>query len=122
MSDLAPYRALIESALAYAGETHTFEDVVQMVVEGRAVFWPGVKSCVVTELDVQPRQTVLHFFLAAGDMAELRAVEPVILAWGTSRGCTLARFVGRRGWERTWMREAGWSNTGVIVMEKPIHG
>lgn len=114
---------LIASALVYAGDTHTVADIRAMIASGEAQLWDGPHSVVVTQLDRQPRQVILHFFLAAGTSAELEAMEPLILRWGAEKGCTLARFVGRRGWERTFMTaKSGWKNTNVIVMEKPIHG
>lgn len=113
-------RLLIESALVYAGGSHTFEDVADAVERGEAQFWPGPHSCIVTEIDRQPRHRVLHFFLAAGTTPELEAMTPGILAWGKEQGCTVARFVGRKGWERSFLARTGWTNSQVIVMERPI--
>lgn len=117
------FRPLLEAALTYAGGSHTLADVERMIADGEAQFWPGVHSCIVTEIAVEPQRKVLHFFLVAGNLTEVEAMEPLILRWGAEKGCTLARCVGRRGWERTFMTaKSGWKNTNVIVMEKPIHG
>ena len=107
----AEYRPLIEAALVYAGGTHTFEDVVQMVERGEAQFWHGPASIVVTEIDRQPEQAILLFFLAAGNRAELLAMQDGILAWGFTQGCTRARLVGRKGWVRSFLRDSGWVDT-----------
>ena len=120
--DLVPYRMLLESALAYAGGTHTVEDVERLIADGSVQFWPGPHSCVVTEFDTQPQKKTLSIFLAAGDAAELEAMEPGIMAWGREQGCAVARFVGRRGWERSFLKRMGWANTNVVVMEKAING
>lgn len=118
---IAPeYHPLIESALAYAGGTHTVADVERLVDEGKCQFWPGHGACVVTEIDTYPQRKVLHFFLAAGNSPALEAMQDGIIAWGREQGCTLARFVGRRGWERTFMARTGWANTKFIIMERPI--
>jgi len=113
---------LLESALAYAGGTHTVEDVERLIADGSVQFWPGPHSCVVTEFDTQPQKKTLSIFLAAGDAAELEAMEPGIMAWGREQGCAVARFVGRRGWERSFLKRMGWANTNVVVMEKAING
>ena len=120
MQDITAYRPLIEAALAYAGGTHTFEDVVRAVEAGDAQFWPAPNSCVVTQIDDAPSRKVLHFFLAAGDGGELKAMEPGLLAWGRDNGCTLARLVGRKGWERSFLPDLGWHRSEHIIMEKEL--
>ncbi len=113
-------RALIEAALADAGGSHTFEDVVEAVEKGEAQYWPGPNSCIVTTIDEQPRQKILHFFLGAGVQAEIAAMFPGILEWGKEEGCTKARFVGRKGWRRSFLPKTGWVELQHIIMEKPL--
>ena len=62
-------RALLAAALAFAGGTHTVEDVEDAITRGEVTLWDGPNSVIVTEIDYQPRQTVLNVFLAAGVMA-----------------------------------------------------
>lgn len=122
MPDIAAYRSYIEAALQYAGGTHTFEDVTAGVAEGRMQFWPGVRSAIITELLESPRARTLHFFLAGGDLAELEAMEPLVIAWGKTQGCTAASMVGRKGWERTFLTQrAGWESR-LAVFEKALDG
>lgn len=120
MNTIHDYRTLIEAALAYAGGTHTFEDVVREVESGNAQFWPGPNSCVVTQIDDAPSRRVLHFFLAAGDGDELAAMEPGLIEWGRDNGCTLARLVGRKGWERSFLIGLGWARSEHIILEKEL--
>ncbi len=121
MPDLADYRPQIEAALAYGGQSYTFEDVADEVDRGEAVAWYGPKSIVVTQTTVQPGEKVLHFFLAGGEMAELEAMTPGILRWGEEQGCTVARLVGRKGWARSFLVRSGWADTGLVIMEKPVN-
>lgn len=121
-SELTPYRPLIEAALAYGSGTHTFEDVVAEVEAGTAQFWPGPSSCIITQIDRQPQKTILQFWLAGGNQVELEAMEPPILEWGAEQGCTTARFLGRKGWMRSFVVREGWENTGYIIMERAING
>lgn len=121
MPNLADYRPQIEAALAYAGWSHTFEDVVEAVEAGEAQAWYGPQSIVITQLDEAPRKKILHFFLAGGDIHELEAMTPGILRWGEAQGCTVARLVGRRGWTRGFLTRTGWTDTQLVVMEKPIN-
>lgn len=119
--DISAYRPYIEAALEYAGHSHTFDDVCELVASGKAQFWPGPHSAIVTEIVAEPRHTVLHFFLAGGNMAELEAMTPLVLQWGRDRGCTKASLIGRKGWERTFLTRTGW-RSGLVVLEKHLDG
>jgi hypothetical protein len=107
--DIAPYRSQIEAALVYADATHTYDDVARLIAAGELQAWPGPASVIVTELVEYPRKTVLNFFLAGGNLRELRAMAPLICEWGKAHGATHATFTGRKGWERSFItREQGW--------------
>ena len=55
---------------------------------------PGI--VVVTELQRYPRKKILCFFLAAGELPELRRMLPFILAWGRDQQhCDRAVIIGR---------------------------
>lgn len=119
-TEIPHYRTLIESALVYAGGSHTYEDVAREVEAGSAQFWPGPASCIVTQIDEQPSRKILQFFLAAGHAAELQVMEREVIAWGKEEGCTLARMVGRKGWKKSWVMDQGWRDTDLVVLEKEM--
>lgn len=104
----------LSRALAYAG-THRIEDIELGVAEGRFQQWPGEDSCVITELLQTPLRKTIHFFLAEGNLAELKAMTPGILAWARQQGCTHASLLGRDGWERSFVREFGFEKAGVLM-------
>lgn len=113
--ELYRLRSQIERALAYAGGTHTFEDVEKQYLEGRFQVWPGVDSVVITEVLDTPRIRILHVWLTAGNMDELRDLFPRIVEWGKHVGCERAQGIGRRGWARSFLtREQGWSEAGTL--------
>lgn len=119
--DLTPYHSQIESALAYGDRLYDLADVTAMVAAGQLQAWPGPASILITEVVDRPRDRVLHFFLAAGRMPEIRAMTPHILDWGTSvRSCTKATLIGRRGWQRSFLASDGWTARDVVYMEKPL--
>jgi len=112
-------RPLIEAALDFSGGTHSFEDVCRGVSEGQLVYWSGPNSAVVTEIIEYPQKRTLHFFLAAGNMAELEAMYPTIIEWGRMQGCTAASLAGRKGWERSFLaRQEGWERKLVVMMKE----
>ena len=114
---LARYKPQIEAALAYADATHGYADVAEMIAAGRAQFWPGPASVLVTEIIEYPQRNVLHVFLAAGNQPELNAMLPLVLDWGRSKGCTAASFLGRKGWARTFVTHQGWQQTLVLYVK-----
>ena len=118
--DLQRFRPHIEAALSHGDDTHTFADVQDMVAAGKAQFFPGPASCVVTELVLDPRRKSLHFFLAAGRMAELEIMAPHILEFGRREGCTHATLIGRKGWQRSFLARTGWTKSPLILMERDL--
>jgi hypothetical protein len=118
--DISAFRDYISAALQYASGTHTFEDIAEAVSRGEMQFWPGPHSAVVTEILSTPRKRIVNFFLAGGNLAELEAMEAPILAWAKEQGCTEALFIGRRGWERTFLTRKGWTSSGMVVLEKML--
>jgi len=118
MIDLSEYREQIESALAYSGGTHTFEDVLQGVAEGRMQAWVNNKSIAITEVIVFPRKKNLHGFLAAGNMREILEMVPSAAEWGRQLGCTGFTLAGRKGWQRVFGKR-GW-RTAFYVLETTL--
>lgn len=117
--DISVYRQYIEGALGYARGSHTFEDVVAAVARGEMQFWPGAASAIVTEIVRYPQHTTLNFFLAGGNLAELEAMTPPILAWAKAKGCATAVLSGRKGWERTFLTRDGWAPV-LTVFEREL--
>jgi hypothetical protein len=70
MTDIDRLRPEIEKALKYSLETHTFDDVAELVQQARMQLWPGKSSVIVTEIVLHPQQKCLNYFLAAGEMNE----------------------------------------------------
>jgi hypothetical protein len=118
--DVTRFAPQIESALAYGDRSHDLADVVAMVAAGSLQAWPGPASILITEVIDRPRDRVLHFFLAAGTLSEIRAMLPHVLEWGKSRGCTKATLAGRRGWSRSFLSRDGWSVRDALIMERSL--
>ena len=108
----------LDRALRYAGGSHTAEDIDAAVERGELQRWDGECSTIITEIKQTPQIRYLLFFLAEGDMTELRGMARGIEDWGRALGCTRAQLIGRKGWERSPIaRFDGWKFVS-IVMEK----
>jgi hypothetical protein len=86
----------------------------------RYQLWPGQSSAVVTEILVYPKLKNLHFFLAGGNLDELKKMRPHIEAWGKSVGCTRVTRAGRKGWERTFLKDEGYEPQWFILSKELI--
>jgi len=104
----------VARALEYAG-THTIDDIELGVAEGRFQLWGNEECGIVTELLKTPLRKTLLFFLAGGHLEGLQAMTPAILQWGREQGCTHAAFVGRFGWERTFVRDLGFRDVATMM-------
>jgi hypothetical protein len=105
----------VAAALEYSGGTHKLEDIAEGIRWGQFQLWPGKNSVVVTEIIVYPQLKDLHYFLAGGDLDELRLMRPIIESWGKEIGCSRVSLAGRKGWERTFLKGEGYEPKWFIL-------
>jgi len=105
----------VAAALEYSGGTHKVEDIADGIRRGQFQLWPGKNSVVVTEIIVYPQLKDLHYFLAGGDLDELRLMRPIIESWGKEIGCSRVSLAGRKGWERTFLKGEGYEPKWFIL-------
>jgi hypothetical protein len=113
--DFERLRHHVAAALEYSGGTHKIEDIAEGIRRGQFQLWPGRDSAVVTEIIVYPQLKDLHYFLAGGDLDELRLMRPLIEQWGKSIGCSRVSLAGRKGWERTFLKDEGYEPRWFIL-------
>jgi hypothetical protein len=111
-------RQWVEDALEYSGGTHSFDDIAAGVLAKKFQLWPNHNSAVVTEIVVYPNTKNLHFFLAGGNLDELKMMRPHIEAWGKSIGCTRVTLAGRKGWERTFLKDEGYTPQWFVLSKE----
>lgn len=109
---------LLEDALDYAHETFDISNIFDNVMNGSAQFWPGKNSAVITQIVPYPKKKVLHFFLAAGDIEELKEMEPHIIQWAKSQGCEAVTLTGRPGWTKSFLKNIGYKCTQVQMFKE----
>ena len=107
ISELDRCRPWIEDALEYCNGTHSYEDVVQSISEGRMQLWPAPSGCMVTEIVIYPRKKVLNIFLAGGELDQLLDMNSDMNAWAKQQGCTGGTLTGRVGWKKV-LEPMGW--------------
>jgi hypothetical protein len=94
-------RPWLEAALEHDGGHYGIDDVWDAILAGRATFWPGKRSAVVSQFWYFPKAKVCNHWLAGGDMDELlNEMQPVIDDWARKAGCAEMTIAGRPGWVR----------------------
>ena len=88
----------IVDALKYAHNSHTFEQVIEIVKRGDAQLWAFEDSAIVTEIINYPQRRTLRFWLAGGNLETLLEVEPKIRKWSILYNCKAVEIIGRKGW------------------------
>jgi len=88
----------IVDALKYAHNSHTFEQVIEIVKRGDAQLWAFKDSAIVTEIINYPQRRTLRFWLAGGNLETLLEVEPKIRKWSILYNCKAVEIIGRKGW------------------------
>ena len=99
----------IAAAAKHSQGVYEVEDVRKAVEDGEAVFWPGESAAVVTQFVENPRGRFLLFWMAGGDLAELRRMHDAICEWGAAQGCVRSLIIGRQGWARALDYEPVWT-------------
>tara|TARA_R100001086_G_C11790339_1_gene246014 strand:+ start:655 stop:930 length:276 start_codon:yes stop_codon:yes gene_type:complete len=86
------------------------------LIRGEAQFWPGRNSAIITQISHHGDGDIptLWFFLAGGELAELRdEMQPRCIDWAKRNfNVRYAMFGGRAGWMRALGYEE-YSRTGI---------
>ena len=109
----------LEEALEHAGDTHTPQDVAEMVLRGDAQLWVEGDGLIITEVEEYPNGPVLNIWLAAGDMDDVLSLLPQVYGFGRWRECKTVTTLGRKGWKRV-LAEDGWEDTELVYLEREL--
>jgi hypothetical protein len=100
-------------AIAETNGTHTEDDVLVMLLAGKAKLWMGEKTAAITEFVTYPQMRVLNVWLAGGDLEELRKMEAEqFIPFAREQGCKRITCGGRPGLSRV---KSDWSRGGVFM-------
>ncbi|MGI9490504.1 MAG: hypothetical protein ACR2RF_32345 [Geminicoccaceae bacterium] len=92
-------RPLVAEALDRADE-YSVGDVLHYAYTGKWQTWHGERSVAFTRIATYPTHTACIVILCAGDLSEIKELEPQICAWARRMGCKYMKIYGRRGWHR----------------------
>lgn len=108
----------IESALAHGCMDHTFDDVVQRVLNKQAFFYCNADAFAIMEPITYSRSTVYHCWLAGGTLAGVLELEEHAARDARAMGCNRLTLTGRKGFARA-LKDHGWKEAHVTMI-KPL--
>ena len=82
---------------------YTIEDILENVINGEYEFWTTTDSALITAVQVYPRKSVLHLFVACGNLEELQQLYLEAEEYARDKGCEYITILGRAGWERSFL-------------------
>lgn len=109
--------AMLE-AIARCEGTHTEDDVLTMLIQGRLRLLREGSSGVVVEVVVYPQLKALNCFLVAGNMSEVLRIEETLPELARSLGCQRITACGRHGWAKV-LPKYGWEAV-TTYMQKDV--
>lgn len=102
VQEWAKCREALLPAIEMTGGTHTEDDVLTALIQGRMLLWRNGKSALVTEFSQFPRMKVINVFLAGGELEDIMPLQKDIENFGRKNGCQKATMLAARdGWLRT---------------------
>lgn len=109
----------IENALEYNADTILLQDIVDQIACGDMHLWSGKDTAVVSQIVIFPRKKTLHLPFVGGNLEEAEEMLPSVIAFARASGCDMITTAGRRGWERTFLKNYGFQ-TIYSVMKMDI--
>ena len=98
---------------------HDIDHVWEAIESGNCVIWPTDNSCTVVEIVEHPTGIkTLNYWLAGGDLEELKRIEEVVSEYGRKNGFYAVTILGRQGWQRAL---PGYEK-GVIALCEKVGG
>jgi len=67
-----------------------------------------------------PANERFAYFLAGGDLDEIKTMRSHIEAWGIQQGCGRASLAGRKGWAKTFLKDEGYEPAWFILKKDLI--
>lgn len=111
---LKKWQPKIEEALDYAHGTHTFDDIVAMVMTNKVMFFSFDECFTVMEKIDYPQYSTFHCFLAGGNLEAVLGIIPQMRAVGQVLGCKYLSMSGRKGWSKV-LESQGWQYVSTAM-------
>lgn len=116
MSNKHPMRERVEQMLRDSGDLYGFEDILDLIREGKMQSFALNDSWAVTQICEFPRKRVLDIVFVVGDLDDLEVLESDLIGFAREHGIPMGWANGRMG----FMRKAfpGWEMVSATFMKE----
>ena len=105
--------ARIKKALHYAGDYHSWEDVVDGLENGMFQIFDNDDGAIITQVSQLPKGRFLSAWLAGGRLPGIMKNVPQMETLARKEGCKQLIMTGRMGWDKV-LPKYGWTKIGVV--------
>lgn len=103
----------IKKALHYAGDYHTWENVVDGLEDGRFQIFDNDDGTIITEVISLPGGRFLNAWIAGGRLPGIMKNIPDMEKTARRNNCRQMIAFGRTGWDKV-LPKYGWTKIGVV--------
>lgn len=103
----------IEKALHYAGDYHTWHDVLEGLQSGRFQIYDNDDGSIISEVIQLPRGRYLNAWIAGGRLPGILDNVPEMVEVARENDCRQIVAFGRRGWSKV-LPKYGWKEIGAV--------
>lgn len=107
----------LEEALEQSRCIETIDDVKQAVIVGKCQLFTDESGAAVTLVDRNERIPTLRIWLAGGSMEAMERAFPTVEAFAIAAGCKQVAFLGRTGWQRSFLTQIGFKAVAVDMVK-----
>lgn len=111
--------SILQPAIDLNNGLYHSEDILRELVSGQYQLFVSKHSALVTTVMPYPRGTVLHLFLAGGNLKELEQLYLESEEYARYMNCKSITLSGRLGWQKTFLKEYG-MKPSCIHMSKEL--
>lgn len=123
MTDKQRMLRRINAAFDDAGGLLTIDDLIHLARQHRVFLAHRNETMVAAEILEYPQKAVCNCFLAAGDLADVLALEAEVEAFARAQGAACMVTHGRRAWSRIG-EKTGWQPRSIEFVKwlRPLNG
>ena len=97
--------SILQPAIDLNNGLYESKDILESLIKHEYQLFTAKHSAIVTTINPYPHGTVLHLFLAGGNLKELEELYKETEEFARYQNCKSITLMGRLGWSRSFLRQ-----------------
>lgn len=110
----------IRVALKHGGETHTLQDVLDGLLEGKYQLFENDDGVCITEIMQAPQGRYLHCWIVAGRLPGVMQLQEAVERHALTNSCKFMSTAARPGWKSV-LPQYGWKPSKIVFTKELDH-